>query len=187
MKKRIIAITFTVLFIATVVWLIIEGSRPEALPIGSKIPEIKYVGFNEVAVIKSDSLHKTVVMFFSEKCPHCEYELSVLNKNVGKIKEANFYLITLDKDILTNGFTDKYPELKEAGNIKFGVVNKEDYRNKYGAMVTPSFYFFDENGTLFTKLKGETKIGRILNEINKVSVARVKSRTRDKTEKSGIK
>ena len=93
----------------------------------------------------------------------------------------------MDKDILTNGFTDEYPALKEAGNIKFGVVKKEDYKNNYGTMVTPAFFFFDKNGMLFSKLRGETKIERILKEINNVSVTRVKLRTRDKTEKSGIK
>jgi len=187
MKKKVFAITFIVLFVTAVVWLVIEGSKPEALPLGSKLPEIEFESFDGIRIIKSDTLHKTVVMFFSKKCPHCKYELNVLNENAGKIKGTNFYLITLDKDIFTNGFTDRYLKLRVSENIKFGVVKKDEYKNKYGTIVTPAFFFFDKNGMLFSKLKGETKLERILDEINKVSVTRVKSRTRGKTEKSGIK
>jgi len=165
MKKKVFAITFIVLFAATVVWLIVEGSKPELLPLGSKLPEIHFEGFDGIRIIKSDALHKTVVMFFSEECPHCKYELNVLNENADKIKGTNFYLITLDKDIFTNGFTDKYKSLKEAVNIKFGTVKEEDYKNNYGTMVTPAFFFFNKKGTLTAKLKGETKFERIFEEI----------------------
>lgn len=165
MKKKALAITFIALFIFAVVWLVIEGSRPEVLPIGSKLPEIEYTGFNGVQKLKANNLHKTVVIFFSEECPHCKYELNVLNENAGKIKGTNFYLITPDKDIFTNGFTEKYPALKKAENIKFGVVKKEDYADKFGTMVTPVFYFFNTKGKLTAKIKGETKIELILKKI----------------------
>ncbi len=165
MKKKVFAITFIVLFVTAVVWLVIEGSKPEALPLGSKLPEIEYTGLNGVQKLYADNVHKTVVIFFSEQCSHCKYELNVLNENAEKIKGTNFYLITLDKDIITNGFTDKYPALKEAVNITFGTVKKEDYENNYGAMVTPALFFFNKEGVLTTKLKGETKIDRILEEI----------------------
>ncbi len=38
MKKRITAIIFVLLIIGSVVWTISEGTKPETLPIGSKLP-----------------------------------------------------------------------------------------------------------------------------------------------------
>jgi len=67
--------------------------------------------------------------------------------------------------LLTDGFTDKYPALKKADSIKFGVVKKEDYKNNFGTMVTPALYFFNTKGMLTVKIKGEAKIERILQEI----------------------
>jgi len=163
--KKIFAIAFIALFVSAVVWLIIEGSRPEVLPVGSKLPAIEYAGFNGVQKLKADSTHKTVVIFFSEECPHCKYELNLLNVNAEKFKGVNIFLITLDKGLLTDGFTDKYPVLKKADNIKFGVVKKEDYKNKFGTMVTPALYFFNAKGMLTVKIKGETKMEMILNKI----------------------
>jgi len=165
LKKKIIAIVFISLFITAVVYMIIEGSRPEILPIGSKLPKIEFNMVNGSRIIKADTLHKTVVIFFSEKCPHCKYELNILNENVEKIMAADFYLITIDKDIFTDGFTDKYPALQKADNIKFGIVKKEAYVKKFGILVTPTLYFFNTKGKLTAKIKGETKFERILKEL----------------------
>jgi len=99
LMKKVFAITFIALFVLAVVWLIIEGSRPEVLPVWSKLPSIEYAGFSGIQKLKADSTRKTVVIFFSEECPHCKYELKVLNENADKLKGANFILITLDKGL----------------------------------------------------------------------------------------
>jgi len=165
--KRIVAITFMLIFAVAVVWLVIEGSRPEVLPLGSKLPEIEYSGFSGVQKLKADNIHKTVVMFFSEDCSHCKYELNVLNNNLQKLKRVNIYLITIEKDVLKNGFIDNYQNLKKADNVTFGIVKKEEYKSKLGILSHPVLYFFNEKAKLTSKIKGETKIERILQEINK--------------------
>jgi len=162
MKKKIIAISLIVLLATAVVWMVIEGSSPEVLPLGSKLPEIEYSGFSGVQKLKADNVHKTVVMFFSEECSHCIYELNLLNNNLQKLKRVNVYLITIEKDVLKNGFIDNYQNLKKADNVTFGIVKKEEYKSKLGIMSHPVLYFFNEKGKLTSKIKGETKIEKII-------------------------
>ena len=40
MKKKIIAVSFMVIFIGVVIGIVIQGTKPEILPIGSKLPLI---------------------------------------------------------------------------------------------------------------------------------------------------
>ena len=163
MKKRITAIVFILLLIGSVVWMITEGTKPEVLPLGSKLPRINISTQNGIKTI-TETNEKLLIIFFSKDCPHCKYELSVLDENIEKLKEIKIYLITYDKNFLNSEDINVYQNLLESKNVTFGIVDKEEYKTKFGIIVTPSLYFFI-NGKLTAKLKGETKFERILSEL----------------------
>lgn len=166
MKKRIIAIIFVAIFITSIVWLIIEGSKPEVFPIGSDLPKISILTHYGRKTI-TETNDRTLIIFFSKECPHCKYELSVLNKNITKLEEAKIYLLTADKDYLKSEEIKNYSNLINSKNVIFGIVNKEEYKAKFGSIVLPNLSFFNENGKLTAKIKGETKFDRILYELKK--------------------
>ncbi len=145
--------------------MIVEGTKPETLPIGSKLPIINCLTLGGNKTISADSLNKTLVMFFSKDCPHCKYELTVLNENIEKITGTKIYIITTDKDYLQSEYIKEYKNLLENASVTIGIVNKEEYHKKFGTLITPSLYFFDKVAKLIAKIKGETKIERILKEL----------------------
>ncbi len=165
MKKKITTILSFLLLASSIVWLIVEGTKLETLPIGSKLPGINYKTINVNATIKPDNERKILIMFFSKDCPHCKFELNVLDKNVTKIIDTKLYLFTTDKNYLLSKDINEYEVLKENVNVTFGIVNKEEYSAKFGSTVTPTLYFFNKAGKLTAKIKGETKIERILKEL----------------------
>jgi len=164
MKKKIIAILFVLLFIASIVWLIVEGSKSEVLPTGSKIPTISFLTHNGSETI-TETNNKTFIIFFSKDCPHCIYELKILNENIERLGATKIYLLTADKDYLENEEISSFSNLLNFKNATFGIVNKNDFEAKFGSMVLPTLYFFNTERKLIAKIKGETKFERILKEI----------------------
>jgi len=165
MKKKLTVILSFLLLVSSIAWLIVEGTKPETLPIGSKLPRINCLTFGGNKTIISDSLNKTLIIFFSKDCPHCKYELSVLDENIEKIDDTKIYLITTNKDYLQSEDIKVYNALLQNANVIFGIVDKDEYNTKYGSNVTPTLYFFNKAGNLSAKIKGETKWERILKEL----------------------
>lgn len=167
MKKKIIAISFIAVFIFAVVWLIIEGSRQEILPIGSRLPKIDYTTLNGNETLTTNNKNKTLIIFFSKECPHCKYELNILNENIYKLIGSRIYLFTSEKGYLQSEDIKMNASLLSSDNVTYGIVNEKEYYSSFGSLATPSLFFFNTEGNLTAKLKGETKFERILKETNK--------------------
>jgi peroxiredoxin len=167
MRKNIIAISFMVLFIFTLVWLIVIGTKPEVLPVGSQCPQITYKTINGYDTLKTNSQNKMLVIYFSKDCPHCEYELSILNENLKKLEEVMVYLLTTNESYLKSEEIQANKNLLLSSKVFYGIVNEENFNQSFGSLITPSLYFFNKKGVLTEKIKGETKFERILEELEK--------------------
>lgn len=164
MKKKITAILFALLFVASIVWLILQGSKSEVLPIGSEIPTISFLTQNGRETI-TESNNKTLIILFSKDCPHCIYELKILNENIERLSTTKIYLLTADKDYLENEEISGFSNLLNFKNATFGIVNKNVFKAKFGSLTLPTLYFFNSERKLTAKIKGETKFERILKEL----------------------
>ena len=167
MKKKIIAVSFMVIFIGVVIGIVIQGTKPEILPIGSKLPLITYISLNGYDTLKTDYQYKILVLFFSKECSHCKYELGILNEKLYKLDGTAIYLFTADDSYLKSEEIKTNEALLSNRNVKYGIVNKENFDATFGSLVTPSLYFFSKDGILTEKIKGETKIERIIKELKK--------------------
>lgn len=166
MRKRIIAIAILLLLAGFTGWLIIEASGPEVLPIGSPMPEIKYISAGGNCILTEDTTIETMVIYFSSECGHCKYELSQINNNIVKFKGIRIYLFTTGKDFFQKPVVKNWNKLYKTKNSCFGVVDKGDYENKFGSMVTPSIFIFDTSNKLIKKIHGEIKIEGLLKDLN---------------------
>lgn len=164
MKKQIMALIFILLLVGSVVWMITEGTKPEVLPLGGKLPKISITTKDGIKTI-AETKGKLLIIFFSKDCPHCKYELSILNENIEKLNNARIYLLTADKNFLNSEDINVYQNLLENKNVTFGIVDKEESKRKFGDSALPTLFFFDKKGKLTAKIKGETKFGRILSEL----------------------
>ncbi len=165
MRKRLLAVSIIILFAGLTGWLIIEASRPEVLPIGSSLPEIKYVSLSGNDALKTDTTKETMIIYFNSECEHCKYELRQLNENIDKFKNIKIYLFTIEKDFFKKSVMKELNELYKAKNISFGIVDKSEYENKFGSMVTPSIFLFDYSNKLIKKIRGEMKIESLLKDL----------------------
>jgi len=164
MKKRILAIIFVILFITSILWLIIEGSKAEVLPIGSNLPAIDFLTQNgRKSFTETDN--KTLIIFFSKECPHCKYELEIIDRNIVRLKDIKIYLLTADINYLISDEIKNYNNLLNSNNVAFGIVNKDEFSVKFGSSALPSLYFFNTERKLTAKIKGETKFERICSEL----------------------
>lgn len=167
MEKKIIGVSFMVLFIGVVIWIVIQGTKPELLPIGSKLPRITYISLDGYNTLKTNNQSKILVLFFSKECPHCKYELSILNENLDKLEGATIYLFTADDGYLKSEEIKTNEALLSNSKVVYGIVNKENFDSTFGSLLTPSLYFFNNDGILTGKIKGETKLERIIEELKK--------------------
>ncbi len=165
MRKRIIAFTIILFFAGFTAWLVIEASAPEVLPEGSLMPGIKYTDKKGTGVLMPDSIKRTMVIYFSSGCTHCKYELGEINKNIGKFASINIYLFTTEKDFFKKTEVKRWDVLYKTNNVCFGIIDKNEYENKFGSMVTPSIFIFNAQGKLEKKIIGEMKIEILLKDL----------------------
>jgi len=165
MTKRYLSIFFLMFFVIAIIWLFIEGVKPEVFPIGSSMPEISYTDIYGTKILRPDNNNRTLIVYFSEKCPHCQFELNELNKNINKLENVKVYLFTSEKGYLVSKNIKKYDMLLISPNTTFGIISPKEYKNKFGGYVTPALYFFNEKGIFYAKKNGTTKYKSIKKEI----------------------
>ncbi|MEW5842844.1 MAG: thioredoxin family protein [Bacteroidota bacterium] len=150
--------------IVGIIAAVVFGSQKEIMPVGSALPEIKYITANDSGYIHVNE-KPLMIMYFKPDCPHCKYELEIMNKRINELRTADIYLITTDKDLIKENHLIKWTSLLYANNVKFCWISEEEYKAQFGINVTPVFYFFDRNNKLTGKIIGETKFDRILGAI----------------------
>ncbi len=155
-----------VFFIGVIILAVTFGTTDEILPIGSKLPNIKYTDFVDTSLIAVKG-KPIVIMYFKPDCPHCEYELKIMNKGINELGSADVYLITTAKSFFQDSVYKKQINLISAENVKFGMVAVDEYKEKFGITATPAFYFFNQQGRLVEKIIGETKFDRLLGSIRR--------------------
>lgn len=165
MRKKVVAIAILLLFAGFTGWLIIEGAGPEILPEGSALPEINYISVNGNSVLKPDTATEKMIIYFNTNCDHCKYELSQLNKNVEKFKNIKVYLFTSEKDLFKKPAVKSWSNLYKKDGITFGIIQKSEYENKFGSMITPSIFIFNSSNKLTRKIRGEIKIESLLKDL----------------------
>ncbi|KAF0146845.1 MAG: hypothetical protein FD143_3213 [Ignavibacteria bacterium] len=90
-----------------------------------------------------------------------------MNRRVDELAATDIYLITTEKSFFQDSVYKKQINLISAENVKFGLVAEDEYKEKFGIMATPAFYFFDTRGKLVEKIIGETKFDRLLGLIRR--------------------
>ena len=138
-------------------WLFVEGLSPGGLNVGSKLPEISYIDINGKEQSITGGGMKTIVVYFSPVCDHCDYQLKELEKNIKRLRNVRIFLFTSYNEFLEYEGMNKYPDLRDMDDVVFGYVDNDEYESKFGSNVTPTTYTTDENGEVTGRFKGRTK------------------------------
>ncbi len=162
-KKIKIALLISFVILGTML-AITFGTQKELLPIGAALPKLKYMSLKDSGYI-SVKEKPIMIMYFKPDCPHCEYELELMNTRYNEIKDVDVYCITAEERYIQDSVHYKWNNLTNLENFVFASVNEEEYKNKFGINVTPVFFFFNRERKLTSKIIGETKFDRLLGSI----------------------
>lgn len=154
-------------FAVLTVYLISTGAKEEVLPIGSKLPELEYKT-REGEKEKIKQIDKPLVLvYFSSDCPHCTYELELIDKNIDSLQQADFLLITTEKGYFEKEHISNYANPEKDKSLKFGTADKKEFDLMFGINPKPTLFFFSRDGILTDKVKGEVKLKKLQELINK--------------------
>lgn len=168
--KNILIILFMLTFVFAISWLIVETAKPEVLPVGSLMPEMKYRDPAGHHCLESDTLRTTMVILFHRKCGHCIYQMSLLNDHVDKIKKVRIVLLTFDKNFFEKEKLQPWQRLYQAQNVQWGIVESRYFKQCYGMTSTPSFFIFNKKGELVQKIRGEVKFQIIIDALRNLDI-----------------
>lgn len=164
--KRIFLSVFALIVFCLIGWMIMEAIKPEVLPVGSIMPKLKFVNTSGPHILQPDSINKTMIIRFNRDCEHCMYELNLINNKLSKFKNINIFILTSENDFFKSDYQKKWPDLTQADNVQWGVVDKNNFKNKFGSSGTPYILIFNQNGVLLNKITGEIKISKILEKFS---------------------
>ena len=170
-KKTILARIFAGLFLLaflTRTGLLIYGAlQSEILPLGAPMPAMAFQTESDERILQPDSTRMTLVMYFHTNCKYCRAQLRTFDKNIAALENARMILLTHENDFFERKRMRAWPRLAQAANITWGIANKDALHEHFAPRVTPTMYIFDKTGLLCTKIRGETKLEKVLTELQK--------------------
>jgi len=169
MFKRSITIIAILLFFILTAWLFLQAMKPEALPIGSPLPELQYESASAIESIQSD--HRPfIVIWFHEDCDHCVYQLKSIEKHISDFKRIQLYLLTSDDSFVKKRRERLYPRLSSEYTVHWGFMENSLFKKYFGSTARPALYFFNRDGKLVHKITGEMKMSGIMKIINEIKI-----------------
>jgi len=161
-RRRMLFLLIAMLLVIFFSILLFFGLQPSVLPLGSALPSLACFACTGVDTLQTDGKPFTLVMLFSMHCPHCIYQLDLLNKNTSVLQDFRIYLITTDTQFRPCEDTARWLNLSAWEQVTWARMVKSDFTAHFGPGVSPSLFIFDEKGVLKTKIRGEVKIEKII-------------------------
>jgi|GEM_PF-2151975 thiol-disulfide isomerase/thioredoxin len=130
---------------------------------GSRLPDFSFMKLGEKGTLDRGDLDagKTVVVYFSPNCSHCQKLASDLGSKVEYLTEINFVWITRFDEGEALQFA-KSMNLWEKKNLYFGLDKDANFYRYFGDMFIPSTYIYDENGKLLQQLNQDAMVRDIM-------------------------
>ena len=114
-------------------------------------------------VVMTNSLKgKTILLFYSPDCDHCQREAKDIGENIQAFKEYAIYLICSPRpnEVIT-AFQKEFG-LENQPNLYFGQADVDNVIKEMGSIGTPSLYIYSEEGNLVKRIDNETPAKEII-------------------------
>lgn len=164
-SKRNATLMITLVLAAVLAGLLYAALKPPALPMGAHMPALAFASPAGTDTLRPSPAKTTLIMLFSKRCPHCLYELDLFEKHIDQFACARIYLATTDRDFIPGVDHLRWPALSRAENFHWVCLDEKQYARHFGAAISPSFFIFDNEGTLREKIRGEIKLEALLAKI----------------------
>ncbi|HLW50440.1 MAG TPA: redoxin domain-containing protein [Sphingobacteriaceae bacterium] len=110
---------------------------------------------------------KQVFILFDPSCSFCQHEAADISKNFDKLKNINFYFISMNDPALMSTFFDRFaPNLNGKDNVQMLYDRNIDFVNKFHVPTQyPATYIYDGQGLLLTYWNGVKSENEMLNAL----------------------
>ena len=165
--KRAFARLFLLSMIGASIMLFYLAQQPSALELGDPLPNLRFHSFKGHEHLKRDGTAATAVIYFHTSCHFCQKLLQKMNDGFESLPEASFVFLTTESDFFEADKVQAWPKLASSPRIEWGVVDQDDVLKHLAPRVTPTAYVFSRAGRLTAKIGGETKLSKIMSELEK--------------------
>lgn len=161
MRRRLLATLFLAAFLSATLWLLVQATRPEVLPLGAEMPRLVYRDSTGVHRLAPPAHGNATVIFFHSDCEFCRLEFNALDHGLDQLPDTHFFLITLEDPLPLDTLRARWPRLAASTQVNWGSVDAEEYRQGFGILATPAIFVFDGYGALANKYRGLTQLAAL--------------------------
>ena len=135
-------------------------------------PFRKFPGIPPIDLLKTDSSshitkaninakHKTLLMFFSPECSHCQHQTEDMLAAIDSLKEIQIIMATYQPFEEMVAFSQKYG-IDKYSNIKLGRDIKYFLPPFFRMKSLPYLALYDNSGNFITSYEGNVKVSKLL-------------------------
>ncbi len=130
---------------------------------GSRLPDFSFMKLGAPGKLERADLEadKTVVVYFSPNCSHCQKLATDLGYKAEYLQDINFVWITRFDEGESLQFV-KSTKLWGQPNLYFGLDKDAAFYRYFGDMFVPSTYIYDEKGKLRQQLNQDATVADIM-------------------------
>jgi len=148
-------------FIIILVYLSTDNVKKEPLRPGMMIPRIEYLSEEGLQQLAPRSGRYQLIILFNKNCRVCTRQLDAFNEEDTLNQMIDILFITTDVGFLVNKGAQNWKNLSSKDQIEFGIIKRRRFLNKFGSLITPSYYLFGQNGKLIWQAKGKVPLAQI--------------------------
>ena len=114
-------------------------------------------------ITKADLIakHKTIIMFFSPECTHCQHQTEDIIAAIDSLKDVQIIMATYQPFEEMVEFNKKY-NIEKYSNIKMGRDTKYFFPPFYRMKSLPHLALYNNSGNYITSFEGNQKIVTLL-------------------------
>jgi len=134
-----------------------------------RLPEVKVLLLDSSTIINTKSVKAgcpIVLMYFSPDCEHCHAETQEILKNMGSLRDVQFFMVTPKSLAMLKPFYNGY-KLGNYKNIKVGKDYQYGFYSNFKPRAIPYIVLYDENRKLVKVFDGTIEAKDLIAAINK--------------------
>ena len=133
------------------------------------MPDISYKNVSTGKPFSKDDLDAqkpTVLVWFNSECEYCQHEAWEIQQNSIAFKECQILFISEEKPEIIKSFSKEY-NLNQYGHFYFLFDSRNHFSTTFDVNSFPSLIIYNEKGQLLKKIKGQVKVSKILELLEK--------------------
>jgi peroxiredoxin len=106
----------------------------------------------------------TLFVYFNSECEFCNEEANMIKENIEQLKDVQIIFISFQSQEEITAFATRH-QLLNYGNITFLRDSKVTFATTFDIKSLPCLVLYDKNKNLIEKIKGQTKVEKLVDKL----------------------